>query len=108
MKTLYQLKEEGHRLLDEYASLENDPKRLDPKLAKRHAYDKLARKLKQDERKAHFGTMKTEQDVVRAISKLKKMIRSRMYKQRHYAEREKYKKILPAEELRKALNASKK
>lgn len=70
------LKEQGHKLLDEYVSLDYVDRD-----SKGYAYKKLAKKLKaKDFRKAHFGAMATEGEVVAAINRLEAMIAKRKNK----------------------------
>lgn len=72
-----ELKNLGHKLLDEYISL--DVMRQGS-WAKHHAYRKLGKKLKREEYLAHFRFMTEKKQVVEAIAKLRKMIDKRRSK----------------------------
>lgn len=69
-----QLKALGHKLLDEYVSLDRQNK------GKSHAYKKLALKLDRENRKHHFAEMKTRMEVIQAIAAIRKMIKARKSK----------------------------
>jgi hypothetical protein len=73
---LKKLKNEGHRLLDEYVSLDIT---RDKKRAIKYAYEKLGTKLNPNEN-THFGMMTSREEIIRAISKLKRMIKKRQDK----------------------------
>ena len=75
MNQLQFLKNEGHKLLDEYIALDTHR----GKKEKTHAYRKLETKLKQHH-KAHFAMMTTEAEVLHAISRLNDMIKKRKNK----------------------------
>lgn len=75
INTLLELKNEGHKLLDEYIML--DLHRGSIKAERIHAYAKLSTKLN---RNPHFSSMKTEEEVKEAIQKLKRMIKMRIKK----------------------------
>ena len=72
-----QLKHLGHILLDEYVFLDTY---MGQKAERRHAYEKLAKKLKKDEYWAHFARMNNEDELIEAIRKLRQMIKKRKEK----------------------------
>lgn len=67
------LKEQGHELLAEYASLD---RRRKGKKAITHAYNKLQERLA-GKQSNHFRYMHTEKEVLTAITKLRSMIARR-------------------------------
>lgn len=75
MNQLQFLKNEGHKLLEEYIALDPN-KHGGPKKERDHAYSKLESKLRKRQ-KAHFSMMHTEAEVLQAISKLGEMIKKR-------------------------------
>lgn len=76
-KLIRQLKHLGHILLDEYVRLDTY---RGQKAERRHAYEKLATKLKKDEQYAHFAKMNDEDELIEAIRKLRQMIKKRKEK----------------------------
>ena len=77
---IYSLKELGHCLLDEYVSLDTKRSRRD---AIQHAYEKLNTKLDRLYGRNHFRHMKTREEVIEAIVKLRHMIKKRQRKIEH-------------------------
>ncbi len=76
-KTIGQLKHLGHKFLDEYILM--DLFRGSIKAEKNHAYRKLSTKVK-DGNLVHFGQMKTKEECIEAIKKLRQMIKNRKRK----------------------------
>lgn len=74
------LKQIGHELLEEYILLDM---RRQGKEARNHAYEKLEKKLGEN-KSGHFSMMTTEDEVRRANSQLKKLIKRRRYKNQYY------------------------
>lgn len=68
MKTIYQLKEEGHNLI--YELQEKGMKTY----GHRGIYAKMRRKLKCEAGKEHFSRMHKETEVIKAIQVLEKML----------------------------------
>ena len=79
-------KTEGHQLLDEYIKIS--------KKSRNEAYLKLSNSLYVKEYLAHFGKMKTIEDVDNAIDALQRMIKNHQNKYGIYADRETVKKEL--------------
>lgn len=91
---LHKLKVEGHKLLDEYIHLRFGS--FTPTNRTR-AYQKLAGGIEKKKRLAHFKEMRTEEDVLKAIHALERMIENRKKKRKfvdEYADREQVKKEL--------------
>lgn len=64
----------GHALLDEYIALDT---RRTPKEARQHAYTKLGEKLNRMYGQNHFGKMESKEQIIGAISMLRRMIKCR-------------------------------
>ena len=78
---ILQLKERGHRLLDEYIDLGVKYRMHGTrKQEMEHAYRKLGMKLDSN---PHFSSMKDSQQVMRAVLKLQRMIKMRHKKIRY-------------------------
>jgi len=77
--TTGQLKNLGHKLLDEYISLDRD---RCLKVARKHAYEKLAQKSSDilNYGRVHFGNMQQRKEMIHAISTIRDMIKSRKRK----------------------------
>lgn len=84
--SLSKLKNKGHKLLNEYISLDSSHEDKKSKTAK--AYRKLADKLESYRIYPHFSLMKTEEEVEIAIMKLEKMIEKRKDKIKYSAKSE--------------------
>ena len=74
--TIKLLKNDGHKLLEEYIQLDS---RKGIKFKRNHAYGKLAKKVKNGN-PVHFAQMTTIRELKEAIIKLKKMIKTRKQK----------------------------
>ena len=94
-----ELKKTGHALLDEYISLEWRPwKHKAGYKYRQDTYLKLSEKL--GGKPHHFSDMKTKEEVLLAIAKLRKMIERRKNRIEYTV---KYKEFLPREKLLEAL-----
>ncbi len=82
MEDIKTLKKIGHDLLNEYIALDNI---RTPNSARKHAYQKLADKMRREEPTVHFNRLNTQWELLEAIQKLNKMIRKRIIKNQLYA-----------------------
>ena len=96
MNTLAGLKEAGHDLLNQYVAM--DDKRTG-KEAINHAYEKLGSKLGTMYGKHHFSQMRSREEVVTAIGRLRKMIHQRNRKIEFMTEKRAAEKTLPYNEM---------
>lgn len=91
---LSKLKARGHKLLDEYILLRFGKF---TRTNRTRAYQRLAGGIEKKKRLAHFREMRTEEDVIKAIQALERMIENRKKKSRfvdEYADKEQVKKEL--------------
>jgi len=94
------LKHTGHKLLDEYIALDDKRKGRN---AVEHAYEKLGTKLNSMYGMHHFGKMKSRNEIVTAIARLRKMIDSRKNKLIQQKISREMTVYLPSAEMKKAL-----
>lgn len=68
------LKREGHRLMDEYVTLDMVREKV---AARTNGYKKLAKRMGKKEWQVHFRKMSTSKELLHAILNLKSMIEKR-------------------------------